>query len=77
VIKVIEHDSGAKELLAERAQTTDKIRTVITLELHEDGTQRYYASNSSHYEKTFLKCFFDAQVLKWFGDAYRVGGDDI
>lgn len=72
MIKVIEHDNGAKELLAERAKSDSKLRAVIILELHEDGTQRYFSSNSSQYEKCFLKCFFDSMVFKWFEDAYRV-----
>jgi len=75
VIKVLDTGNDARELLQERAKANTKLRAVIIIELHQDGTQRLMTSNCSQYEKCFLKSFFDAQVNKWFEESYVVSPD--
>lgn len=41
-------------------------RGVIVIRLFEDGTQQIDSSYMSHYEKCFLKAFFDSYIMKWF-----------
>lgn len=72
MIKVLETGNDARELLEERAKADTKLRAVIILELHQDGSQRLLTSNCSQYEKCFLKTFFDSQVMQWFENSYVV-----
>lgn len=52
-----------KEVLAE----AHDLDGVVVIALRKDGTQFLNSSRMSFYEKTFLKCFWDAWVLRWFG----------
>lgn len=65
-LKTIENISDAHETLKERAESHDRIRGVLIVELHEDGTQRVFTNTISMHEKCYLKCYLDSYINQWF-----------
>lgn len=49
---------------AENGQT----EAVIIIRLMKDGSQKIDTSFMNHYEKCFLKAFFDAWIFRWFDE---------
>lgn len=66
----LNEDRDMKPLLLERAEITDTLEGIILIELHKDGSQRLFTSKFNFEQKCFLKCFFDAWVIKWFDRSY-------
>ena len=65
-IKEIKKESDVKQTLQECLDQADGLECVVILAIDNDGRQWLRTSSINQHKKSFLFCFFQAWMNKWF-----------
>ena len=68
------HKSSVKEALEHVLKAEAQIEGVIILTLNKDGSQFMAGSRLSMHQMSFMKCFFDAFIGRWFNNMENLNG---